>query len=85
MSMYYLVKCPHAGCDWFGHVPSSPAIPAGRNFAASVSIVAFQCPRCQQSWQGRVIGDDVESLPLNEWNNDMETVTWPFVDLGVSG
>ena len=49
----------------------------------NVSIVAFQCPRCHQVWQGRLIGDDLEILPLDE-EEDL-SMNWPQVDLGVGG
>ena len=34
--------------------------------ATRVSVVAFQCPRCNEEWHARVIGDDVEVLPRQE-------------------
>jgi hypothetical protein len=54
-------------------------------FATTVSIVEFECPRCQQDWQARVIGDDVESLPVFQPAEDDEDATWPLVDIGAGG
>jgi hypothetical protein len=60
----YMMKCPHAGCNWFGNL--IPRInqelyhgQAGRK----ASIVEFRCPRCQTAWKARMVGDDVKPLP----------------------
>lgn len=60
----YLVKCPHADCDWFGSLLPQTDAEAGR--ALPRSVVAFQCPRCEGDWQARVVGDDVVFLQLAE-------------------
>jgi hypothetical protein len=83
MSNKYLVKCPHAGCQWWGSLSASPDVDGWRGASANVSIVAFQCPRCHQVWRGRVIGEDLEMLPL-EHEEDL-AMSWPEVDLGDGG
>ena len=85
MSSIYLVKCPHVGCDWFGILPCSAENECGGESAANVSLVVFQCPGCRQEWRARVIGDDVESLPLDDRNDELDLVTWPPQELGVGG
>ena len=83
MSERHLVKCPHLGCDWAGSLPGSPDADSWRGLATNVLIVTFLCPRCQQEWQARVIGDDVESLPLVDGDDEMEPMVWPPLDIGV--
>ena len=80
----FLVNCPHAGCSWRGRLKATPSLVPQFGFATNVSIVNFECPRCQQDWQARVIGDDVESLPLFHLNED-EDASWPLVDIGAGG
>jgi len=81
MSTDYLVKCPRMSCHWLGSLPASPDVDDPRRTSMNVSIVAFQCPRCHQVWRARLIGDDLEMLPL-EAEEDLAT-SWPQVDLGV--
>jgi hypothetical protein len=79
----YLVKCPHMHCQWFGSLPASSDVEYGHGASLNVSIVTFQCPRCQRVWQARLIGDDLETIPL-EAEEDL-AMSWPEVDLGVGG
>jgi len=58
----YLVKCPHAGCNWFGSLLPRGQADAWRGSTPRVSVVVFQCPKCNEEWRARVIGDDVEVL-----------------------
>jgi hypothetical protein len=61
----YLVKCPHAGCDWFGSlIPAQDAEPWSGPVPAPV--IVFRCPRCQGEWRARRVGEDVRPLPLEE-------------------
>ena len=82
MSAKYLVKCPHLGCHRVGNLPASPDVDSWRGQSINVAIVAFQCPRCHQVWHGRLIGADLEILPL-ETDEDL-AMSWPQVDLGGS-
>ena len=81
MTTDYLVKCPHMNCHWFGSLPATFDDSVGCGTTMNVSIVAFQCPRCRQIWPARLIGDDLETLPLEE--DDDLAGTWPDVDLGM--
>jgi hypothetical protein len=29
-------------------------------------VLHFECPKCQKTWSARVVGDDIEMLPLEE-------------------
>jgi hypothetical protein len=62
----YLVRCPHPDCNWFGSLLPEGRPEAWRNSTPNVRVVTFLCPRCQREWQGRVVGDDVQPLPLEE-------------------
>jgi hypothetical protein len=62
----YLVKCPHAGCDWFGSLLPSRNTESWRASVPTTPIAVFQCPRCEREWRARVVGDDVRPLPLDE-------------------
>lgn len=62
----YMVSCPHLGCQWFGSLLPSGDTWVGRSAAYGRSVVRFQCPRCRGSWDARVVGDDVEPLPVEE-------------------
>lgn len=62
----YWVTCPRPSCHWSGDL-----LPRGDRtvFATAVpskKIVAFICPKCQGEFFGRVKGDDVVPLPLEE-------------------
>ena len=62
----YLVKCPHSDCNWFGSLlPQGQADP-WRGAVPEASVVVFRCPQCQKQWQGRISGEDVEPLPLQD-------------------
>jgi hypothetical protein len=62
----YLVHCPHTGCGWFGSLLPCGNTEAWRTCTPSLSEVVFQCPQCHGEWHARVVGDDVEALPLEE-------------------
>jgi hypothetical protein len=62
----YLVHCPHIGCGWFGSLLPSGDGEAWRASTPSLSEVVFQCPQCHGEWHARIVGDDVETLPLEE-------------------
>jgi hypothetical protein len=62
----YLVKCPHVGCNWFGSLLPRNDVDSWRGAAPRASVVLFQCPQCHEEWHARLVGDDVESLPLEE-------------------
>lgn len=62
----YLVTCPYFGCDWFGSLLPKGDVNAWRGGAPSLSEVEFVCPRCERVWHARVVGDDVEPLPVDE-------------------
>jgi hypothetical protein len=51
-------------CHWFGELPARPDPDAWREPEANVPIVVFDCPGCHLAWRARVIGNDVESLPV---------------------
>jgi hypothetical protein len=79
----YLVECPHMGCSWRGRQVGRPAKENAHSCTPAVSIVAFQCPACQQPWRARVIGDDVDALPLDVPHVGLEPFLWPPIDIGV--
>jgi len=62
----YMVSCPHLGCDWFGSLLPQGSPESWRTSSPARRVVQFKCPRCQGSWRARVVGDDVEPLPLEE-------------------
>jgi hypothetical protein len=62
----YQVSCPHTGCDWYGSLLPSGGAEAWRRASPTVKMVTFQCPLCHGEWHARVVGDDVEALPLDE-------------------
>jgi len=62
----YWVRCPHTGCGWFGSLLPHNDVEAWRASIPNVSTVVFLCPQCQGEWHARVVGDDVENLPLEE-------------------
>lgn len=82
MSTGYLVKCPHAHCNWFGELPAQPDPDAWREPVMTIPLVVFECPRCGKEWRARVIGNDIEALPV-ESAEELEPLAWPTVDLGV--
>lgn len=65
----YLVRCPHPGCDWFGSL--LPAVPSWQEPRQPQGIVNFECPQCHGEWHARLVGDDVEVLPLEELASPM--------------
>ena len=79
----YFVECPHVGCGWLGFLEISPETARPRGLCVNVSVVAFQCPSCQQEWRARAIGNDVEALPLDGLDAELDPVMWPPIDLGV--
>jgi hypothetical protein len=62
----YVVTCPRAGCHWSGSLLPSADREAWRAAIPATHTVLFRCPRCLGEWSARVVGDDVESLPLEE-------------------
>lgn len=60
----YMMKCPHAGCEWFGSLLPRENTDSWFGAVPSVSETTFECPRCQREWKARVHGDDIEILPL---------------------
>jgi hypothetical protein len=63
----YVVKCPHAGCGWFGSLlPKSNREPAGEVLSVPAGHVQFVCPQCSGRWQAVLVGEDVMPLALEE-------------------
>jgi hypothetical protein len=79
MSNRYLVNCPNFDCDWSGHALARKEADRWAGLNPSSAIVAFHCPRCEQSWHARVTGVVIEPL-LDE--AEIESI-WPPVEIGV--
>jgi hypothetical protein len=62
----YLVACPHVGCNWSGSLLPCRNTDAWTSLIPTTSIAVFQCPRCDREWRGRIVGDDVKPLPVEE-------------------
>jgi hypothetical protein len=62
----YLVKCPHAGCDWFGSLLPRENTDSWYGAVPSVPEAVFECPQCRRRWHARVRGDDLETVSLEE-------------------
>jgi hypothetical protein len=62
----YMVKCPHAGSDWFGSLLPCHDRHAWLGPCPSADEVEFRCPRCQIEWRALVVGDDVVPLVVEE-------------------
>ena len=62
----YMVRCPQAGCSWFGSLLPQTSGPLGQNYSLRSPRVVFQCPQCLHEWQARVVGEDVVPLPIEE-------------------
>jgi hypothetical protein len=62
----YWVTCPHAGCKWSGTLLPLTDTQAFRPALPTTRTIMFQCPRCAGQWRGRVVGDDVIPLPLEQ-------------------
>jgi hypothetical protein len=62
----FWVRCPHAGCQWSGNLLPREEKQVLAAAVPSKKIVKFTCPRCQGEFLGRVKGDDVIPLPLEE-------------------
>lgn len=60
----YMVTCPHAGCHWSGSLLPYRNREAWLCAAPATHDVSFRCPRCGGEWHGRLVGDDVQPLPL---------------------
>jgi hypothetical protein len=61
----YMVRCPHFGCKWHGNlIPRINAEPWHGQATGRKPVVVFECPSCHGEWQARIIGDDVQPLPL---------------------
>jgi hypothetical protein len=67
----YLVACPHSGCGWFGSLLPCRDTEAWSPLLPTTSIAVFQCPKCQNEWRARIVGDDVKSLPVDEMVADL--------------
>lgn len=62
----YWVSCPDTNCRWKGDL--LPRTDRGV-FATAVptkKVVTFVCPRCQHEFHGRVKGDDVVPMSMEE-------------------
>ena len=79
----YLVNCAHLGCGWSGRLWPKLESDSRSSSVVGVLMVSFECPRCREEWQARIIGNEVESLPVETWEEDLEPVLWPPVDIGV--
>ena len=62
----YMVRCPHFGCNWFGSLLPRGEAQLWRGASPSASVIVFQCPQCQYEWRARIVGEDVEALPLED-------------------
>ncbi len=62
----YLVHCPCPGCGWFGSILPSRDQDSWREAVPTTSMAVFVCPQCQHEWHGRIVGDDVIPLPVDE-------------------
>jgi hypothetical protein len=62
----YWVACPHADCHWSGSLLPLSDVDAWHDVAPVRGVVVFQCPNCQGEWRGKIIGDDVVPLPLQQ-------------------
>ena len=62
----YLVSCPHAGCNWFGSLLPAGGSAVWRGSVAGRQILDFRCPKCGGQWAARVVGDDIEPLPVED-------------------
>jgi hypothetical protein len=63
----YVVKCPHAGCGWFGSLlPKANREPSRGALSVPAGHVQFECPQCGGSWKAALIGEDVMPLALEE-------------------
>ena len=82
MTTDYFVKCPQLSCDWFGPLPANLDRDYWHGASMNVSIVEFQCPRCYQVWRARLIGNDLNMLPLEAEDDDLAP-SGLDVDLGV--
>jgi hypothetical protein len=61
----YLVHCPHNGCEWRGCLfPEGNNRDAWRPAQPTTRQVKFRCPRCQRTWQARIVGEDAIALPV---------------------
>jgi hypothetical protein len=62
----YWVKCPHVDCHWSGDLLPRDDKRVWAAAVPSKKVVTFLCPSCQGEFRGRVKGDDVVPLPLEE-------------------
>jgi hypothetical protein len=62
----YLVRCPYRGCDWFGSLLPRQDTDSWRGPRPTVPIAVFECPHCRRIWRARIVGDDVEPMPIEE-------------------
>lgn len=62
----YLVKCPHLGCNWFGSLLPSQDTDSWRGSLPTTSVAVFLCPKCSREWRARIVGEDVEPIPVDD-------------------
>ena len=79
----YLVHCPNPRCGWSGCLISRPEPFTSRGLRAGVSIVAFQCPVCQQVWRARIREEEIEAQLFDDIDTDLAPAMWPHLDPGV--
>jgi len=60
----FSVSCPN--CRWSGCLLPASNRQAWNSATPTVKIVCFDCPRCHEEWQAKVVGDDVEPLTPSE-------------------
>ena len=83
MSNRYLVKCPQFGCNWSGLLGARRSADAWFGFDPNGAIVAFHCPRCEQSWKARTIGEKVKLVCTTHAEAELAPTVWPPVEIGV--
>lgn len=66
MMTSYWVTCPHPSCHWSGDLLPHEDRAVWATAVPSKKIVSFVCPHCHGEFHGRVRGDDVVTLPLEE-------------------
>jgi hypothetical protein len=60
----FMVKCPHYGCHWFGSLLPRTDLDSWRGQPRTGLILTFECPQCHEEWRARLVGEDIEPLPL---------------------
>ena len=62
----YLVKCPHFDCNFFGSLLPSRDTDSWKGSLPTVNVAVFNCPNCGKMFRGKIKGDDIEPLPLED-------------------